>query len=774
MIIEKISIKSFGLLRDTDLVFSESVNVIEGENESGKSTIASFIKYMLYGFGAEGDRDSLGERRRRINWETNNAQGSMTVRVKNKRYLITRSTVPVESNGHTTYKEEATIIDLESGTPAFGKMPAGEVFFGIDKELFENTAFVGQIGDAKINEGSVKQSIENILFSGSERLNTQRAMEKVQGKMEVLLHKSGTGGAIYDLSRRQADLEQRLNSSMDDNRKILAKEAELYDIKEKREDTLKRQEDLLGLDDCYKNVMLIQSFDKLHELEKEAEEKSEVYNAFILDNSKNGFTPSEDYLTDIAVSRQSVNDAYMALESADAAYAKERSAAGITNEIEASIRLADEMGGERTVLAKAKSAYRKGINFLSLSILSLLCVLAAAVYEFVAGSASMPLAVLVGAVGALALGACIFTACLASKHKKELVTLKSQLSTETYRDLKAKLAVIAEARAKRDALISSTELARRNLDEAKTNFAAAKVNLSNIVSKWSDGPRESDVNEFLDNYESEVRAFLEHKRLLLEDKNNSEITVREIRRSLSDKSEIDIRAQVSPLKRKALASINHDSIINGIAACRAQVAEQDRLSFNVENELASLKINSRDPAEIYTKITALDENIDELTQRHKAYYLAYKTLEGATDNLRAEISPRLGEFSADLMGIMTDKKYSDIDVSDGLKVSFTTPGGEKKSVDFLSGGTQDIAYIAVRMALIDMLYKENPPICFDESFAHQDNVRARSMMKALAHLSGEKYQSFVFTCRGREAALAKELVPSTEVFRLSVTNSDFT
>ena len=776
MIIEKISIKSFGLLRDTDLVFSKSINIIEGENESGKSTVAAFIKYMLYGFGTEGDRDLLGERRRRINWETNNAQGSMTVRVGDKRYLITRSTVPVEANGHTSYKEEATIIDLESGTPAFGKMAAGEVFFGIDKELFENTAFVGQIGDAKINEGSVKQSIENILFSGSERLNTQRAMDKVQGKMEVLLHKSGAGGTIYDLSHRQADLEERLEASMADNREILAKESDLYNIKGKRDDALKQQENLLDLDNCYKNVMLIQSFDKLHELEEEAEKKGEAYNAFIRDNAKDGFTPTEDYLNDISISRQGVNDSYVALEDADAAYAKEKSAAGITNEIEASIRLADEMGGEKTVLAKAKSAYRAGINFLTLAILSLLGVLAAVVYELVAvgAAATLPLRVAVGVAGALALAACGYTAYLAAKAKGELGLIKAQLSTETYHDLKTKLAVIGEARAKRDAMISSTESARQRLEAAKTDFAAAKVNLANIVSKWSDGPKESSVNEFLDNYEAQIREFLEYKRILLEDKSNSDITVREIRRTLSEKSEVDIRAQVSPLKRKALASINHDEIINGIATCRAQVAEQDRLSFTVENELASLKIRSRDPAEIYTKIASLDESITELTERHKAYYLAYKTLEGATDNLRAEISPRLGEFSANLMGIMTDKKYSDIDVSDGLKVSFTTPGGEKKSVDFLSGGTQDIAYIAVRMALIDMLYKETPPVCFDESFAHQDNVRARSMMKALAHLAEENYQSFVFTCRGREAALAKELLPTSEVFRLSVTNGDFT
>jgi uncharacterized protein YhaN len=119
------------------------------------------------------------------------------------------------------------------------------------------------------------------------------------------------------------------------------------------------------------------------------------------------------------------------------------------------------------------------------------------------------------------------------------------------------------------------------------------------------------------------------------------------------------------------------------------------------------------------------------------------------------------------MEIMTDKKYTAFDVSDGLKLSFTDEDGEMKSVDFLSGGTRDMAYIAVRLALIDMLYGEKPPVCFDESFAHQDNVRARAMMKAIGYLAGEGCQSFVFTCRGREASLATELIHGAGVYRLS-------
>jgi uncharacterized protein YhaN len=67
-----------------------------------------------------------------------------------------------------------------------------------------------------------------------------------------------------------------------------------------------------------------------------------------------------------------------------------------------------------------------------------------------------------------------------------------------------------------------------------------------------------------------------------------------------------------------------------------------------------------------------------------------------------------------------------------------------------------------------MLYNEKPPIIFDESFAHQDNIRAKSMMKGIAGLTNEGCQSFIFTCRGREGALAKEVLRGSEIFKLSV------
>lgn len=769
MIIEKINVKSFGMITDMTLEFSSGINVIEGENEAGKSTIAAFIKFMLYGFDNSEDKENLSERNKRINWTSGRAEGSMTVLVKGKRYLISRSTVLVEGTSRPTYKEEATIIDLETGSPVFGKVPAGEVFFGVDSELFENTAFVGQIGDSKINEGSVKESIENILFSGSERINNQRAASKVSVKMENLLHANGMGGVIYDLMRRSDDLESRFRQADEANKEILAKEAKLHEIKSSREEEISHKEGLCDLDTCYRNVVIIRDFDKLHELENEYDAKSEEYNSFIADNMRADFVPNAQYLTDIAVARRSVDDAYNALVEATQNYTNEKNAVGITKEIEGAISLADENGGEKEVLKKARGFKFSMIKNISGIVGGALAAIGVIVYQIAANGAIAKVfpRIAFGLVGAAGIGFAVAMLLSLFKNKKSLETVIARFSTTSLADLNEKIAVISEARAKRDGMIRSTENARLAVERAKENYEKAKAALLDVILRWGEEPPHAGLNEFLDGLEEKARVFLEGEKALLDEKVELEMNVRELRAKLAGKSEIDIRAQVSPLKRKVLSEIDHESILKGIEDCKMKIAAQDALAEEVERELFALKTGAIDPGELYSKIQANDARIEELKQQHKAYYIALKAIEDASDNLRDEISPRLGEYSTKLMEIMTNKKYTSFDVSDGLKVTFKDALGADKSIDFLSGGTRDLTYIAVRMALIDMLYTEKPPISFDESFAHQDNIRAKSMMKAINTLAEEGHQSFVFTCRAREGALATELSKNTEVFKLS-------
>ncbi len=770
MIIEKIVVKSFGLIKDMTMEFSGTVNVIEGQNEAGKSTIAAFIKYMLYGFDDSDSEAALSERRKRLNWETGYAQGSMYIRVKDKRYLITRSTTPTDNSARTSFKEEASIVDLETGSPAFGKLSAGEVFFGVDRDLFENTAFIGQIGDPMINGGSVAQSIENILFSGSETINNQRAVAKIADKMQSLLRDGGAGGAIVDIAAREDELSAKLDAANEDNKQILLKEAELHRIRVRRAAAEERLSSLYEMDTCYSNVMFIRTFDQLHKLEEDFEKKTDAYNKFINENTKGRFVPDEQYLINLATARKGVNDAYTSLGDAQNLYTEQRRAIGITKEIESAIAACDEAGGEKKLVETAALARSGFVRALSAAVSFAVGAVAAVVCLILLGviAGSTIGAVASGAAAVLALGLSGYFTYRAVSSQKKLGELTDKFGVGTYQDLKGKIAVISEARAKRDALAAAIENAKAAVEAARERYEEAKAELTSLILLWADEPPVADLGGFLDALEGRVRQFLIKKNELYDEKGNIEITVKEIRKTLADKSEIDVRAKVSPLKRKTMAALNHDDIVNGIAESKAKISEEDKLAFDVENELMLINGRAGDPGEYYSRIRALTVRREELQHKHKAYYVALGAIKGAGANLRAEISPRLSEYATRLMQVMTDKKYKDFDITSGLDVYFTDDKGERRSAEYLSGGTHNLAYVAVRAALIDMLYTEKPPICFDETFAHQDNLRARSMMNAVKQLASDGCQSFIFTCRNREATLANEIVPAATVFKLSV------
>jgi len=49
MLIKKIQINNFGKLQNKEIKLNKGINIIYGENESGKSTLLKFITSMFYG-----------------------------------------------------------------------------------------------------------------------------------------------------------------------------------------------------------------------------------------------------------------------------------------------------------------------------------------------------------------------------------------------------------------------------------------------------------------------------------------------------------------------------------------------------------------------------------------------------------------------------------------------------------------------------------------------------------------------------------------------------
>lgn len=160
MIITKLQIDSFGGLNRKSIGLSGGINIINGKNESGKSSVCDFIRFMLYGI------NNVSEAAKFTSLATGKAAGNMTVRLDDSEaggmlphmILIEREYIP-------DITDKVKITDAVSGAEILKGIVPGEYLFGISSEVFYSTAYVSQLGGRSVSGQEFSKSAENLLFS---------------------------------------------------------------------------------------------------------------------------------------------------------------------------------------------------------------------------------------------------------------------------------------------------------------------------------------------------------------------------------------------------------------------------------------------------------------------------------------------------------------------------------------------------------------------------------------------------------------------------------
>ncbi len=747
MIIESISVESFGKLNKLELTFNDSLNVIEGENESGKSTIASFIKYMLYGFTARNSESTLSDKKRYVSWHTSSAEGSMIVRTSSgERYKIMRKTTLTTSGERELYKESSSIIDMKTGVSVFPKQCAGEAILGVPAEIFENVAFVGQFSDSRTSPDTT-EAIENLLFSGDERVNAQKAQDKLELARRALLHKNGKGGKIYELTTSLDELKSRFADTVEANREIfdceelLAKtEAEIH-----ANDT--QSERLTACVEAYDKICTIREFDYLHAQERALASVKEQKSALLKENTYEGFLPDSDYITALAVARSKVADSRASYERTSDRVRTYRANSEPSCEHLAMRGKADAYGGVDAILQKARD-YESVIQSSSKKARTLLC-------------AGIPLCIIL--VGIFLVIASLSCRRRAKSAKTALSRLYADFGVTEVLSLSSLLETyMSEKRAYESAealyRASSTELS-----EEEKSVSLARCELAALLSRW--GIHDAD-NADIDEISEKVLAFQRSLSQL-----DSEIyrvagACEEAREKLSGKDEeqiIDELKNLDPSVTEFIKANDINKIYEALSFCRSKgkaLAEKER---DIREKYLSLKAVTSSPSALQEKIYSTEQSLSALKKQHASYILALEAIEGAGERLRAQMSPRLSKYACDAISFITDGKYDELGVDSSLAMSCTYEN-ELRSPDEFSAGTRMAIYLSLRMALIDMICDEKIPLCLDETLAYQDDTRAKKLISFLQRESKDKMQCFLFTCHTREASMLD--TPDASVIRL--------
>lgn len=160
------------------------------------------------------------------------------------------------------------------------------------------------------------------------------------------------------------------------------------------------------------------------------------------------------------------------------------------------------------------------------------------------------------------------------------------------------------------------------------------------------------------------------------------------------------------------------------------------------------------PDDLERQLRSMQEQLAQLQGEYDALAMALGSLRTANVALQNRFSPELGRRAAEIFADMTGSDWSSILLDRKFHLSAETDRDPtRRNVQLLSTGTADQLYLAVRLAICEMILppEQNPPLILDDALLTFDDMRLGKTLDYLTRL-GEKRQILLFTCQGREAA----------------------
>ncbi|MDO5444361.1 MAG: AAA family ATPase [Eubacteriales bacterium] len=180
----------------------------------------------------------------------------------------------------------------------------------------------------------------------------------------------------------------------------------------------------------------------------------------------------------------------------------------------------------------------------------------------------------------------------------------------------------------------------------------------------------------------------------------------------------------------------------------AQRALTTQLTATVAAEESRLAVLG-DPIVLRGELNCLKSERSKLQEEYDAIGMALTALREADDEIQSRFSPKLGEIAAQYMSFVTGGKYENI----LLDKDFSAKAKAKDDVvardsEYLSAGTADLLYLAVRLAVCELALPDGEPcpLIIDDALVNLDDERYEQAMKLLEEIARER-QVILFSCR---------------------------
>lgn len=232
MKINKLKINAYGKIKDKEIDLKNGVNIIYGENESGKSTLLKFISNMLFGISKNKNGKEYSDFEKYKPWNAEEFSGKIDYELDNeKKFEVFRDFKKKSPQIINENKEDITkefSIDKIKGNQFFYEQTK------MDETLFLSTILINQaeVRLEKNDQNILIQKIANLVGTGEDNVSYKRAIDRINRRQldEIGTERSREKPLNLLLKENQKLEEEKLNLEKYKNN--------LYDIEEDKKNIL--------------------------------------------------------------------------------------------------------------------------------------------------------------------------------------------------------------------------------------------------------------------------------------------------------------------------------------------------------------------------------------------------------------------------------------------------------------------------------------------------------------------------------------------------------
>ncbi|MCR5650690.1 MAG: hypothetical protein K6F86_05855 [Lachnospiraceae bacterium] len=766
-----LQIDNFGILKDYRYLFKDGINTIVHENGWGKSTLASFIRVMFYGFDNEGKRSELeNERKRFLPWQGGGYGGMLVFEAKGKTYRIERTFSEKKGSTFDLYDAKTNLKSSDYTEKI------GEELFGIDSDSFERTVFIGQQDCATEATSAINAKIGNVSDTDDMGRFTL-VQEKLKKEADNLTPFRKTG-AIARLKEDIAQREVRVSSkaSHEAHRdELLDQIKRLGELQEENKKKLKGIREEIKMISVQKDRLRVKSeYESLKEDLKEAEKKKEE-----IRNSFPDGVPEDDVLEDISKKAakltgldQNIRDLRL---SPDERSEEERIYDTYVNgfpqeeEISRMQALCSECAARKNVLPSKKANLKlvqemkkkerldeKRRNTGRVVFAAVFIVLAAASVFFGFSNRQYFTPALAAA------GVCLLAAVVSLLSIKKIKRQKDETAIELAKSIEDDerfikkteetfgefLRMLGEEGEVKEAApflegVREDAAKQRELSKKRAGFDEAVKEREAVVKV---------INELVKKYGGSESVDPSEAFLALKDRvRNLSSAVERVREQEARLERFEKDHEGEPLDEEViLPDKDLDALDDEFETLSDEVEREDETLKKYEEELDGCNEVLEDIASDEEENERLKEKLEELQYR-------YDIISDTKDYLEKAKAAFAGRYMEPVKRAF-DKYYSVLSPDDGKEYELDADlrvmvrnRGVSRDTGLLSGGYRDLVGLCRRMAMIEAMYEEERPfLILDDPFVNLDNDRVKGGINLLKRIS-EPYQIIYFTCHDSRA-----------------------